>query len=482
MAAALGVILDTDKNEMKFFGGVETKMVAKNVADDSKFHMDDILSLDMSSDRKLVATGQVGKAPSIHVWDSETAESKFTFKLKEGSRGVAAVSISPCFRYIACVDLHNDHHIVIYNIKRNKQLLHIEGSKDKIIHCAWSKKTDDLRFCTVGLKELKFWNPADATKRLFTKGTVGTKAKITSFNSVCFDIDGTAYTSGINGQIYTWDITGQLDKVLKGHSAEVTALIHENGKLISGGKDSKIIIHSAKGGEYTLEKTIDMGESYPRSIDYLNGKVLVGLRNGSIYEINESTEEKKHLLASHHEGEAWGLEIAPEKNIIVTVGDDNKILVFDYEQKKLITQGVISHKSQPGNKEKAKKVTASTLSAYPPNQQGRAITYSRKHSHVAISNNMGKISIRSKDDLEQKIKTISDAEEWCEVMKYSPCERYLAVGSHDNNIYVYDVENNYSLMCKFSKHNSFVTSIDWSVDSTYIRSVCGAYEKLYFNV
>ena len=57
MVAALGIVLDTEQNEMKVFGGVETEMVAKNVADDSKFHMDDILSLDMSTDRKLVATG-----------------------------------------------------------------------------------------------------------------------------------------------------------------------------------------------------------------------------------------------------------------------------------------------------------------------------------------------------------------------------------------------------------------------------------------
>jgi hypothetical protein len=57
MVAALGIVLDTEKNEMKAFGGSETKMVAKNVADDTKFHMDDILSLDMSHDRKLVVTG-----------------------------------------------------------------------------------------------------------------------------------------------------------------------------------------------------------------------------------------------------------------------------------------------------------------------------------------------------------------------------------------------------------------------------------------
>jgi hypothetical protein len=57
MVAALGIVLDTEKNEMKVFGGTETKMVAKNVADDSKYHMDDILSLDMSPDRKVVVTG-----------------------------------------------------------------------------------------------------------------------------------------------------------------------------------------------------------------------------------------------------------------------------------------------------------------------------------------------------------------------------------------------------------------------------------------
>jgi len=172
-------------------------MMAKNVADDSKYHMDDILSLDMSADRRLVVTGQVGHSPSVHVWDSETCESKGFFKLKEGSRGVAAIAMSPCQRYIACVDHHNDHHVRIYNIRRNKMLLEIEASKEKIVHVAWSKKPDDLRFCTVGLKEIKFWNPADATKRLSFKGTFGTTgSKMTTFTSVVFDTDGYAYTGG----------------------------------------------------------------------------------------------------------------------------------------------------------------------------------------------------------------------------------------------------------------------------------------------
>jgi WD40 repeat protein len=314
----------------------------------------------------------------VHVWDAETAEPKCTFKLKEGSRGIAGISISPCQRYVACVDLHNDHHVVIHNIKRNKQLLHIEGGKDKIHHVAWSKKADDLRFVTVGLKELKFWNPADATKRLNTKGTFGTRGKITTFSCAAFDTEGTCYSAGANGMIYTWDAQGQLDKVIKAHAQEITALIHEHGKLISGSKDRKIMVHSTKaGGEVTHEKTIELDgiTSYPKSLDYYNGKILVGFRNGSIYEINEESGEKKLLLASHHEGESWGLEVIPEDKTIITTGDDNKIMTFDYANRRFVRQGAVSKKSQPKNQEKAKKVTASTLSDMPPNQQSRAVAF-----------------------------------------------------------------------------------------------------------
>lgn len=57
----------------------------------------------------------------------------------------------------------------------------------------------------------------------------------------------------------------------------------------------------------------------------------------------------------------------------------------------------------------------------------------------------------------------------------------MAVGSHDNNIYIYDA-NTYALLGKLNKHNSFIVSVDWSLDSKYIRSVCGAHELLFFTV
>jgi WD40 repeat protein len=159
---------------------------------------------------------------------------------------------------------------------------------------------------------------------------------------VTFDVEGVAYTAGVNGSVCVWDQAGQLEKVLKAHTAECTALIHEDGKLITAGKDNKIIVFTAAGGEYKQQKVIDLEESYTKAIDYFNGNILVGLRNGTIYEINESTGEKRHLMSSHHEGEAWGLDIVPETNSIFTVGDDNKILEFDYETRKYVRRGTIA--------------------------------------------------------------------------------------------------------------------------------------------
>jgi len=77
---------------------------------------------------------------------------------------------------------------------------------------------------------------------------------------------------------------------------------------------------------------------------------------------------------------------------------------------------------------------------------------------------MGKVSIRDYNDFDKKICALKDAQEWCEVMRYSPCEKFFATGSHDNIVYVYNVSDagEYSLYKSFAKHNSFVTAFDWS--------------------
>jgi len=136
------------------------------------------------------------------------------------------------------------------------------------------------------------------------------------------------------------------------------------------------------------------------------------------------------------------------------------------------------------------------MSSAPPNCQSRAVAWSSRLGHLAVANNVGTVTIREVDwsavdqgipgSLDNVKKTLfKDLKkaEWIECMSYSPCGNYLAIGSHDNTVYLLDTKtySTKSKTCKLTGHSSFITALDWSLDSSYIRSVCGAYELLFFN-
>jgi hypothetical protein len=107
---------------------------------------------------------------------------------------------------------------------------------------------------------------------------------------------------------------------------------------------------------------LDLGASFVRSIDLFNGNLLVGLKNGSIVEYHnaiEAEETKEHtLMQSHFEGELWGITVVGQSHIL-TVGDDNRIMLFNAETHTCERIGKISdHK--PKNVAKAKASTASS--------------------------------------------------------------------------------------------------------------------------
>lgn len=290
---------------------------------------------------------------------------------------------------------------------------------------------------------------------------------------IAFDEEGWCYSGGDNGQIYVWSDGCSVVKAIKAHSAGITGITADGGKLISGGKDKRICIISAAGGNFKLEKFLDFSSSFPKALDMLNGNLLVGLRNGSVVEfknvLEEENPEEKVLIKSHFEGEIWGLEIVPDQNKVLTCADDNQIMQWDYSTKTFERKGTVSgHKSA----KPAKQCTASSMSQYPPNQQARAICYSKKHNHLVVCSNFGKVSVRDFSDLDKKIASLKDAAEWCEVARYSPCENFLATASHDNALYIYTVgeDGSYTLYKSFSKHSSYLTALDWSQDSTYVRT------------
>lgn len=183
------------------------------------------------------------------------------------------------------------------------------------------------------------------------------------------------------------------------------------------------------------------------------------------------------MAVTHCDGEAWGLEIIPEKGTFLTCGDDNKIMEVSIKDKKVIKEGKVWTADLMGGKpyETGKiKSTASTLSSYPVQQQARGLTYSHRHGHVAVSNNYGDVNILDYNDLSKRLTTLYKPREWCECMSYSPNEEFLAVGSHDDSIYIYKISETgeYSLHWAITfVHSSAVVAMDWTRDSRYLRAV-----------
>ena len=161
---------------------------------------------------------------------------------------------------------------------------------------------------------------------------------------------------------------------------------------------------------------------------------------------------------------------------VYTSGDDNQVKKWNPYDRKCIDTADVNEKAR-----KARRNKASTLGKFPESQNARALAVSST-GHIAVCANDGSVTIRSLDDFKVCIKEIEDSLEWIEVAEYSPDGKYLAVGSHDTNIYVYDAESEYSLVGKCTKHNASLTCIDWSLDSSKIRSVCNAYELLFFDI
>lgn len=88
--------------------------------------------------------------------------------------------------------------------------------------------------------------------------------------------------------------------------------------LYSGGKDGRVCITDTASMECI--NAIEFGV-LPRAVDFMNNKVVVGLRNGSIIECDTTTNEMNTVMQSHNDGEVWGLDM--DAQYIYTTGDDN---------------------------------------------------------------------------------------------------------------------------------------------------------------
>jgi len=186
---------------------------------------------------------------------------------------------------------------------------------------------------------------------------------MTSHCVVCFDEEGVAYTGGHNGLVYKFEERKCTGTWKAANFGFVSAIRAVDGKLFAGGKCGTVTTFSIP--DMTVETTCKF-DSMIRAIDCMNGNMLIGTRNGSIYHCAGGNQ--KEIMSSHHDGEVWGLDTCGDK--VVTSGDDNQVIVWDSSKRCKSSCVIVSNE-----KRQSKAGRASTLSHMAASQCSRAVVY-----------------------------------------------------------------------------------------------------------
>ena len=75
-----------------------------------------------------------------------------------------------------------------------------------------------------------------------------------------------------------------------------------------------------------------------------------------------------------------------------------------------------------------------------------------------------------------------NSQQYITTIAFSPDGHYLAVGSLDSVVNVYDVVRGYILHSTCNEFNGFVSQLDWSMDSRHVRANSGFFELCFYDV
>uniref|UniRef100_A0A8C7M9J5 EMAP like 3 n=1 Tax=Oncorhynchus kisutch TaxID=8019 RepID=A0A8C7M9J5_ONCKI len=436
-------------------------------------HTDCVRCLTIHPDKVRMASGQTagvdkdGKPlqPYVHIWDSSTLITLQQIGLGTFERGVGSVAFSfaDAGAFLCVIDDSNEHMLSVWDCAKGTKHTEVKSTNEAVFTVEFNP-SDSTNIITCGKSHIYFWtlSAGSLTKK---QGIFGKYKKPKFIQCFVFSLTGDVLTGDSEGNILTWgkspgDVktlgkgakeTFQIMRQTRAHDGSVfTLCMLQGGALLSGGgKDRKIIRWSA---DLAPERECEVKDAY------VNGEeVLVGTTRNAI--LRGTFSDGFVAIVQGHVDEMWGLATHPSQDVFLTCGHDRQVCVWNTAEHKLDW--------------------CTTLEEY-----GLCADFCPNGAVVSVGLSTGRWLVL---DLQTKevISDYTDGNEQLSVMRYSPDGSFLAVGSHDNFIYVYNVTEcgrRYSRYGKCNGHSSFITHLDWSKDGKYIMSNSGDYEILYWDV
>ncbi|XP_023817128.1 echinoderm microtubule-associated protein-like 2 isoform X1 [Oryzias latipes] len=430
-------------------------------------HTDDVKCLSVHPDMVTIATGQVagnskeGKllAPHVRIWDSVSLNTVHVIGMGGFDRAVTCVSFSKSNggAFLCAVDDANDHILSVWDWQKEKQLADVKCSNDSVLAAVFHPMDNNL-IVTCGKSHINFWTMEGRTltKR---QGLFEKHEKPKYVLCVAFAENGDTITGDSSGNIYIWAKGGsRISHAVSGaHEGGIFSIcVLKDGTMVSGGgKDRRVVLWDH---DYRKKAEMEVSDSLGPVRALAEGKpeeLFVGTTKNAI--IRSAFPDTLTPIVQGHTDELWGLDVHPSMEQFVTCAQDKLVQLWD------------SNSHQP-------------LWSKSIEDQARSVGFHPSGAVLAVGTMTGRWLVLDADTRDL-VSVHTDGNEMISTIRYSPDGNFLAVGSHDNFVYIYAVSEGgrkYSRVGKCSGHSSFVTHLDWSANSQYIVTNSGDYEILFW--
>ncbi|CAH1124195.1 unnamed protein product [Ceutorhynchus assimilis] len=459
--------------EMVYF--VAAVVVLYNVEEQNQRHYlehtDDIKSLAVHPNKMLVATGQssandkVNGRAHIRVWNSISLHTIAVIGINDFEVAVCCLSFSKADggSLLVAVDDSTDHTISVWDWQKGENGHRITETKCSVdtIVAAEFHPLDKNTVVTCGKSHIAFWT-LDTGGTLYKRmGIFETREKPKYVLSIAFLQTGETITGDSNGNLAVWGRgTNTLWKMIKSvHDGGVFSIcVLKDGSVVTGGgKDSRVVQFDYNLSKSNVISQIERHYGGVRVISEGRGsQLLLGTTRNCV--LNGTPELGFQPIILGHTDDLWGLAPHPKVPQFATAGYDRVLQLWES----------MSH---------------SILWSKDIGEQAQSVAFSHEGAVILVGCVTGKWMIfdaLSRELLGQHV----DGNEPIQIIRFSPDGSMVALGSRDNQIYVYQVSDDgmkYSRVGRCAGHSSFVTHVDWATDNQTLRSNSGDYELLFWN-